>query len=175
MRKSSANYEIQDTTSSKGAYYGGSPGVPLRKPRKRLVRSEFGQYLRDQRLGMNLIVEDFARICVVHRTTITHYEVGYTHPKKHVCTRIAQVIGVNKDELWKRCQDSKAAFGPVKRGKRDGKKRRVTWKLSFTAPVELFKWLESQKGDGPLSLVVARLCQSAHEEDKRRRIKHFCK
>jgi len=140
---------------------------PVYAVKKSVLRSPFGEYLREKRIKQCLDTTDLGKLALLHRSTVTYYECGRTHPRRHVCDRLAKSLGLDKEDLWQRCQDSRATFGDAKKREIGSRKKCVTVKAGCTIELKVMQWIESLKDDGPASAVMARLLTAAYNNRRR--------
>lgn len=140
---------------------------PVYGAKRAVLRSPFGKYLRERRLFHRLDTTDLGKLTMLHRSTITYYECGRTHPRRHVCDRLAKALGEDKDALWQRCQDSRESFGDAKKREIGSRKKCVTVKAGCTIELKVMKWMEEQRGEGPTSTVIARILTAAYHNRRK--------
>jgi transcriptional regulator with XRE-family HTH domain len=67
--------------------------------RKREQRS-FGQVVRDQRRKLDLTQQEIARRIKTSTPYVGHLEAGKRHPSEKVVARLAEVLGLDRRELY---------------------------------------------------------------------------
>src|SRR5271157_3390864 len=63
-------------------------------------KSKFGQMIRDRRRQLELTQEELARRIRTSTPYIGHIESGKRHPSDEILTRIADVLGFDRRELF---------------------------------------------------------------------------
>lgn len=66
----------------------------------RLKERSFGQVLRDRRRQLNLTQEEVARRIKTSTPYIGHLESAKRHPSDKIVTRLAEVLGLDRRELF---------------------------------------------------------------------------
>ncbi len=64
------------------------------------MERSFGQVLRDRRRQLDLRQEEVARRIKTSTPYIEHLESGKRHPSDKIVTRLAEVLGVDRRELF---------------------------------------------------------------------------
>ena len=64
------------------------------------MERSFGQVLRDRRMQLDLQQEDVARRIKTSTPYIGHLESGKRHPSDKIVTRLAEVLGLDRRELF---------------------------------------------------------------------------
>ena len=65
-----------------------------------LIERTFGQVIRDRRLQLDLTHQEVARRIKTSTPYVEYLESGKRHPSEKIVTRLAEVLGLDRRELF---------------------------------------------------------------------------